>query len=92
MGSILEPAKRSGQILATPRSATNFEWAEDVSSSAQVLQGSKGDSEKSHHLRWGLVRGKSQLLAFERLRALQQIPAGAFQRTQMCIFRQLQCL
>lgn len=33
-----------------PESATNFGWAEDVHSSAEVLHGSKGDSlRKARH-------------------------------------------
>lgn len=79
MGSTFEPAKSKRQILAIPRSATNFSWAEEISSSTQVLQGSKDDSEKSHHLWWTPVRGKSQPLAFKRLTSPQKIPAGAFQ-------------
>lgn len=57
-------------------------WAGD-SSSAQVLQGSKGDSEESHQLWWSPAGGKSQPLFFGRLRDLQQIPADAFRKTQM---------
>lgn len=71
--------------MAIPRSAASFNWAEEISSSAQALWGSKDDSEKSHHV-WGtLLGGKSQPLTFERLTSPQKIPAGAFQRTQKCI-------